>query len=153
MTLRLFFWGPCLLASSGGCEWALLLSLSLLALVLTLALSPSPDPVGAGAGLESLSDLLSWSSLTLAPFFFFLSIAWFPSLFLLSFLPSRLATFVFPFFLFLSLFFSLLLSSTQFQLLGYSMRPRPIGSVCYAVGVEFVAHLSRVCGSLQLPAE
>lgn len=75
MTLRLFFWGPCLLASSGACEWALLLSLSLLALVLALALSPSPDTVCAGTGLESLSDLVSWSSLTLAPFFFFLSIA------------------------------------------------------------------------------
>lgn len=82
MTLRLFFWGPCLLASSGACEWALLLSLSLLALVLALALSPSPDKVCAGTGLESLSDLESGSSLTLAPFFFFLSIAGFPVPFL-----------------------------------------------------------------------
>lgn len=32
----------------------------------------------------------------------------------------------------------------------YSMRPRPIGSGGYAVGVEIVAHLSRECGSLQL---
>lgn len=97
MTLRLFFWGPCLLASSGACEWALLLSLSLLALVLALALSPSPDTVCAGTGLESLSDFVSWSSLTLAPFFFFLSIAEkFPTRSLQSFLPSRLASFGFP---------------------------------------------------------
>lgn len=52
-----------------------------------------------------------------------------------------------PFFFSLS---SCLLSGSQFQLLGYSMRPRPIGSVRYAVGVEIVAHLSRECGSLQL---
>lgn len=155
MTLRLFFWGPCLLASSGACEWALLLSLSLLALVLALALSPSPDTVCVGTGLESLSDLVSWSSLTLAPFFFFLSIAEVPVP-CLAVLPA-----VPPGFLRISpglahhpstffLFSSCLLSSSQFQLLGYSMRPRPIGSVRYAVGVEIVAHLSRECGSLQL---
>lgn len=142
-----------MLASSGACEWALLLSLSLLALVLALALSPSPDTVCAGAGLESLSDLLSWSSLTLAPFFFFLSIAGIPvpSLAVLAAVPPSFLrispSVVSPFFF---LFSSYLLSSSQFQRLGYSMRPRPIGSVRYAVGVEIVAHLSRVCGSLQL---
>ena len=143
-----------MLASSGACEWALLLSLSLLALVLALALSPSPDTVCAGTGLESLSDLLSWSSLTLAPFFFFLSIAGVPVPFLagLRAVPPgflRISPRVHTFFFF-PLHSSCLLSSSQFQLLGYSMRPRPIGSVCYAVGVEIVAHLSRECGSLQL---
>lgn len=69
--------------------------------------------------------------------------------------PGCLASFGFPPGLahpltFFFLFSSCLLSGSQFQLLGYSMRPRPIGSVRYAVGVEIVAHLSRECGSLQL---
>lgn len=155
MTLRLFFWGPCLLASSGACEWALLLSLSLLALVLALALSPSPDTVCASTGLESLSDFVSWSSLTLAPFFFFLSIAEIPDPFL-AVLPAvppgflRVSPSLAPRFFFFSLLSCCLISSSQFQLLGYSMRPRPIGSVRYAVGVEIVAHLSREFGSLQV---
>lgn len=37
----------------------------------------------------------------------------------------------------------------QMQFPGHSMRPPPIGPVCYATGVEFVAHWSKVGGSLQ----
>lgn len=38
----------------------------------------------------------------------------------------------------------------QFQNPGYSVRPSPIGPIGYATGVEFVAHLSEVCGFLQV---
>lgn len=48
-----------------------------------------------------------------------------------------------------SFFSTKILSPNPDALPGYSMRLIPIGPVCYAAGVEFVAHLSRVCGFLQ----